>query len=505
MKILSSADLYSHRYIELLLPLMCLVYMLQPLSSQSSAPPHVQPQSIATNLQAWEHWKTEKGWPLDRRLIKRVSVWQAKITISDLLAEAQKQTKVKLSAKEPKLQGQQLTVFAKKLPLNALMFQLSQLLGLFWYQRTVHGNLEYIVTYGSTPPELRSAIVVEKREFEEQKQRAMRIADFIEALSLSEEELMRRAKDDPMLVGSMLRRRDTRVGAEILAYMPAESMRQLVTDGHVLLAIEDVPAWVEAGLRKFYVGHYATSKLLPRGVPEDDYVKQFRLFITAEKRLTPADGIFYDMFGEDWQGFRYGVGFLGASAENHHERSARPDWWPANLTAYSFLPFLLDANGEPDLHLRAWLPGKGSEKMVQAQYPDLIGETAKSRESFFYQNLEERQKQREEKLKDCPWKDDAKLSLIPKFPLRGADAWKKATDLLQATAEQSGYSLLGTYFEDHDPCIPDANAKEPLYILLNRIAQTANCSWVMQGTVIRWRHNDWFVLEAKSKKPSMPK
>jgi len=492
----TSPGIYKH--IHLLIPgSICLLSFLLPLSvpgteeTQPSAP-----QSSVTDMQPWEHWKTEEGWPLDRRLLKRVSIWSVKITMADLLTAAQEQTKVQLSVHEPELQSQKLTIFAKRLGLNALMFQLSQLLGLFWYQREGEGQIEYMLTYGSSPPELRSAPVVEHREFEEQEQRAQRIADFIEALSLSEEELMGRARDDPMLVGSMLRRRDTRAGAEILAYVRPESLRPLIRDGHVLLGIEDMPAWVEAGLRRFYVNHYAGGKRLPRGLSEEMFLKQFRLFIVSRKPFTPADGVLYDMVGGDWQGFGYGAGFLGEE-ENHVEDPGRPGWIPKDFVAYSFLPFLLLEDGNPDFHLHVgWLPGKGSVKMVQRHFPDLIGES-KSPDWFFYKNLQERRKQREEKLKDSPWKDDAKLSQKPQFPVKEPAAWKRATELLQATADQTGYCVLGTYFEEHDAFITNANPEEPLFMLLNRAAADAACTWALAGRVLRWRHNDWFVLEAK--------
>jgi hypothetical protein len=369
MKILSSADLYSHRYIELLLPLMCLVYMLQPLSSQSSAPPHVQPQSIATNLQAWEHWKTEKGWPLDRRLIKRVSVWQAKITISDLLAEAQKQTKVKLSAKEPELQGHQLTVFAKHLPLNALMYQLSRLLGLFWYQRERQGQIEYIITYGSSPPKLQAEAAQEERSSLEQSRRAMRIVDYIEALGKTEEQLRELAKTDPMLAGSMLRSSATRAGAEILANMPPELLRSYVEKGHVFLGVKDLPAWAEQALR----ANYRTQSNPPFGLSEDAFVERYRIGFSDRGQYTYKDSMIYDMMGGEWQGLAYfSAAVLDKEEAKKYSQMGEPEWWPKDYGAIGYLPIL--PLGEESRHLHiGTLPGKGDAALAQERFPDLVG------------------------------------------------------------------------------------------------------------------------------------
>jgi hypothetical protein len=99
----------------------------------------------------------------------------------------------------------------------------------------------------------------------------------------------------------------------------------------------------------------------------------------------------------------------------------------------------------------------------------------------------------EQSLEKSPWRDDPALAGKPSFPL---ERYKTVAQALGAISDQTGYAVLGTYFDGHDASLPSGvSAEEPIFLLLNRMAKDSRGSWKLVGPVILWRHKDWFLLE----------
>ena len=433
------------------------------------------------DTEPWQSWKTEQGYPTNRRLIQPVALSQAHIRIADLLAAAQQQTGVKLSAQESELQDQELTVFARDLPLNALMVQMAQLLGLYWYQRIVDRQIEYVVSYGSSPP----GLTAEQEARYWRDVRAARIADYITASSMSDAQLRDLARADPML-GLALQDACGRQAARTLASLSAENRRTLVEAGKVALALSDLPAEYRQMLHEVYAAEARAWEKV--GIAsEDALADRFRLvYETRDETFTPSGQhswyrVMYLIHGRMWPGI-------------HVEGCVTPD----------LFPFQGDGLADPQ---KPELPLQFEQPFMAVLWGKV--EDADQLESFFpsgpdtvnrlaLPRLAEIQARRV----DSPWKDDPNLSQPTEFDRNKV---KRVTDFLAAVADKTGYSVIGTYFASEDREYVHQRDRTPLYELLNIAAWKPKCSWSLAGTVIRWRHDGWYLLEAhRAEKASSP-
>jgi hypothetical protein len=447
------------------------------------AKPPADRTELLTQYQPWEPEKEDAASPSDPRLATKLSVAQPKITIGELLADVHRQTKVKLTAFEPELQSQALSVYAADLRLDVLMVQMAHLLGLYWYQRTQEGEREYVVSYGSSPPSLTAKQEVAERDAYWRNMRASRIADYVHALTLSEEELRELAKSDPALAGSLLKWPGTRYGTEALTAFRPETLRKLIETGEVTVGSDELPSWFADGIR----ANYKEGQWSHLGIESADVaVRQCRLrFAAPDWVLGPQDIGLYDLWGPMWHGISCGACvFPVATGKDSPDKPVGLSWMP-------FVPEEAQVRGT------GWLLGKMEDmKRAEAQFPELLGvDTDKSWEDRLQDLVTRGEQERRAQIGQCPWKDDPLLSETPSFAL---SPQVKTTDMLKAVAKQTRYAVIGTYFEAQDPLLPaGVSADEPLYVLLNRAAQSGKCSWSLQGNVIRWLHNDWFVFEAE--------
>jgi hypothetical protein len=427
------------------------------------------------DAEPWPFWKTDHGYPTDRRMMKPVTVWQAHIRIADLLAAARQQTDVKLSAYETELQNQELTIYARDLPLDALMVQMAELLGLHWYQQSADGEIRYVVSYGSSPP----ASTAEQGARYWRDIRAARVADYVKASSMSDAQISDLARDDPML-GLALRNAPGRQAARTLASLSADNIRALVDTGEVALGLGDLPPEYRQVLHDGYAADpHAWEKV---GITsEDALANRFRLvYETRDEAFSLSGSNFwyrtqYLFHGRMWPGIHVGAGL-----------APDPFSWRGNGLQNPQSPHL-----PPDFDERflAVLWGKVDDPgQVESFFPSSADTTDRSTRARA--RLAELQAGRV----DSPWKDDPKLSQPAEFD---RDSVKRVTDFLAAVADKAGYSVIGTYFAAEGREYVHQRGNVPLYELLNIAAWKPKCSWALAGTVIRWRHDDWVVLEAQ--------
>jgi len=270
-----------------------------------------EPPAVDSGPRPWEHWKLDdEGYPRDRRLLKTVEVQQAKITIGDLLAEAQRQTGVSLRAREPELGSQLVTLYAKALPLNALMAQLKELLGLYWYDESQGEVPAYFITYGSVTPEARAAAQTQEEAAKARQRRADRIADILRASDLSEDELKKLAETDPLLAEQFRGRKrlQSLVIVETLQKMDPGNLRMLVDSGLTTASGSELSPWFENKLRSNFPG--SQEGLAKIGIlSADDYVARWRVrFFDRGDWHNPVLDELRPMIGTVWGGINWAVG-----------------------------------------------------------------------------------------------------------------------------------------------------------------------------------------------------
>jgi len=444
----------------------------------------------------WKYGKTDgQGYPLDRRfLTAAVSVSEANISVAAFLSALQEQTEVKLSAFEPELQKQKLTVFARCLPLNGAMLLMARLLDLCWYQRSVEGHVEYALSYGSSPPSVRVDEEAKAQQAELRPLLASRIDDYRRALSLSPEELRLLAQSDPMLAGAMLRYPGTRYGAEVLTTLRPETLRTLIDTGEALVGPDELPAWIQQGLRD----HYDPEVARHLGITSPDmFVSRFRPYFYSRPPLRPGyNDVAYSFPGGDaWQGLRFVAGVLGAPAGGVRGTTdaQQRDHVPKDFVPFSYLPFVEKKRGTGN----GWLPGRmEGSGLAEAYFADVLGmKTDKTVAERWAALYGEKAAQRRAELAQSPWSEDKMLSQRPTFTVRRQISISK---LLADVAGQTGYVVIATYFEERDaPPVEGVSQEEPLYVLLNRVSRAANCSWALEDSVIRWVHSNWCAFEAE--------
>jgi hypothetical protein len=452
-----------------------------------------QSQTVGPALQAWQHWRLDReGYPEDRRLLQPVDLQQAHLTVAELLAAAQQQTGVSLEAHEPELRAQQVTAYVGALPLNALMVQLKELLGLFWYERAEGGARSYVVTYGGVPP---SAQAADQAQAEYQRQRrADRIAGILRASEMSQPELRKLGETDPLLATEFIGSGATqsRLVAETLRGMAPGNLRALIDTGLATASGNELPTWFREKLHADYAESQETYARL--GITSaDDTVARWRVRFFDNGDMDLQTGEMRELMGTVWGGINWAMGTQKSPNSPAPRRpSARPE--AADITIIGF-----DIGD-------AWCGGVGSFP-GKVEHPDVVArqcfgpwpeddpaERAKAQ-------LAEVRAREERSLHTSQWSGKAALAAKPSFPLAPD---RTVAQVLAAISEQTGYTVLGTYFDDHDAKLPrGASAEEPIYVLLNRMAKEAKCSWALAGTVLRWRHDDWFLLESSRK--SRPK
>jgi hypothetical protein len=470
--------------------LLCVLLALSGTAHAAAPATALDPGAPPVTLDPWEHWRVdEEGYPEDRRLLKTVGVQEAHIGIADLLAAAQQQTGVGLSAYEPQLQAQQVTVYTKALPLNALMVQLKELLGLFWYERPASGGPTYIVSYGSNPPAARAA---DRRSAEaafQQRRRADRIADILRAGDMSEAHLRKLADADPLLAAALLSSDafHQRLIIETLRKMRPPDLRALVETGTATVDGSVLPAWYAKKLR----ADYAESQeiLASVGVSSaDDLVARFRVrLFDSGDMLTDELERLRPVLGTLWSGINWVIG-IEAPAGYQSPRTT------ATLPGSDgLIPLALQGDGGM-WGCHGSFPGKASNPEAVRQLLLRGPELSESYERQVNALLAQARALEEESVESSPWQERPLLAERPGFGLKPS---MTVTQVLAAVSDQTGYAMLGTYFAGHDGALPrEAAADEPIFVLLNRLAKAAECSWTLAGNVITWHHDDWFLLEA---------
>jgi len=443
----------------------------------------------ATLFAQYQPWQPQlepldgEGYPPDRRLLSPVSISRSSVTIAEALAEAVQQTKVDLSAVEVGLRNQRVTLYARALPLEAVMVQLAQLLGLYWYYRTDDGVRTYVVTYGSSPPSVAGQHVLAEQQTHWRDLRAARIADAMKAADLSDADLRKLGEDDPALAGIMLKYPATRYVVRALAALPPQQIRDLVNRGRITVGSADLPPWFEQGLRD----DYQVEDWRHLGIETaDSLVSRCQLVFESENcNFGPEHGFTYDIWGPMWAGMFCRPVVLPASGTGENQK-------PVVL---AFLPFTRERER---LGPGAWLPGRLEDrKRAQTISPELFASSdTRSPPERMAALVAAADEKRKAAVGSSPWKDEPKLSQKPSFRIA---AGMTTTDLLAAVATQTGYAVLGTSYEEHVGTVPsEASRDEPIYVLLNRTAMVTKCSWALAGRIIRWRHNDWFIYEASA-------
>jgi hypothetical protein len=464
---------------------------------RAEAPGALQPAgTLPEDLGRWEPWQhwglDSEGYPPDRRLLAKTDASSSHMSIAALLALAKRETGVDLSAWEPRLRAQQVTVFAPQLPLNALMVQLAELLGIYWYQTKGAEGPSYVVSYGSGPPSARVASERLTQDAQLRSLRASRIAEYVNALALSDGQLRDLVKTDPMLAGSMLHWPATRYGARLLAGLRPYALRRFIDDGLVTVGAEELPAWVTDGLREdFRAEDWENLDI----TSADMLVSNFRVIFLSDG--LPEDEMQRELTGGAWSGMSYLVavrpGPKGTSQIMKWGPSESPGL-PKDVALPEFLPFV--EHSTTGSTGGGGLPGKmGRCPVAELAFPDLFDIGGKGsfseRAGPMWDRIQERAQDR---LTESPWKEDVKLSQPLRAPL---SVEATMAEVLSAVADQTGYSVVGTYFEQRDlPVGIEVSDQEPIYLLMNRMAKTARCSWELAGSVILWRHDDWYVLEA---------
>jgi hypothetical protein len=480
-----------------LLSLSIRLFLCMPICCAAS-PTHNEP----AYLRPWELPQPGKeSTSVDKRLSKKVSVWQAKISLAELLAVLQQQSGVELAAWEPQLQRQQVTVYVEKHTLSAMMVQLAKLFGLHWYVRPGPKQVEYVLSYGSQQPIQQATAIENETTLLARQRRANRIADYMEALQMDEAQLRELAKTDPMLAGTLLCSSEARSGIEILATIPPESLRTYVEDGHVFLKASDLPDWAKQALRKTY----RTSHPNTFGVAsEDAFVSQYRLWFTDLGQYTPADGGIYDLMGGEWQGLSFsGALTLGEHyVAQHLDMSKQPTWWPKDTLPIGRISiFTANDPNNPREYVPSGvaLPGQGDIASAQEKYPELTGVT-ENPSAAFYAAYEKRRQQREAQLTSSPWKEDPQLACKRDFAVKNSNGLLRISALLEAVARQTKYTVIASYYDEKDAAVGIKEPAEPLYLVLNRASGASDCTWGLAGSILYWRYNDWFALEIKHSK-----
>jgi hypothetical protein len=462
-------------------------------STTSPAAPAPTPPPAA--LAPWEHWRLDSsGYPEDRRLLQTVDVYRRRITVADLLAAAQQQTGVAVRAHEPQLQAQQVTVYAKALPLNALMVQLKELLGLFWYEQPASGGPTYVVTYGSNPPAARAADHRSAEAAFQQRRRADRIADILRAGDMSGADLRKLAETDPLLAEALLSSSafHQHLIIETLKKMRPGDLRALIETGTTTVDGSVLPAWYESRLR----AEYAESQevLASIGVSSaDDLVARFRVrLFDGGNMLTDELERLRPVLGTLWSGINWVVGIEA----------------PAGYQSPSTTAVIPGSDGLIPLALQGdsgmWrshdsFPGRASNPEAVRQLLLQGPELGESYERQVDALLAEAHALERESVQSSPWQERPPLAERPRFGLKPS---MTVTQVLAAVSDQTGYAMLGTYFAGHDGALPrEASADEPIFVLLNRLAKAAECSWTLAGNVIIWHHDDWFLLEDDAASP----
>jgi len=447
------------------------------------------PPALDSAPRPWEHWKLdEQGYPPDRRLLKAVDVQQAKITIENLLADLQRQTGVNLRAGEPELGSQLVTLYAKALPLNALMVQLKELLGLYWYDESESEVPAYFLTYGSGPPEARAAAQTQEELAKERQRRADRIADILRASELSDDELKKLAETDPLLAEQLRGRKrvQSQLIVETLRGMEPANLRGLIDTGLATASGSELSPWFEKKLRPNYAESQET--LAKIGIfSADDYVARWRvrLFDRGDWHNAVLDEL-RPVIGTVWGGINWVVGIETAPGYEAPKSSlTRPQ--TAGLTpvavqvdvgrymSHGSFPGKVD---NPEAFLRLYYSTPRLDLSMEEKTAAAAAEAQAFEEQLLHTN-------------PCP--GDSPLSRLPDFPLKQVQTVAQA---LGAISDQTGYKVLGTYFDGHDASLPTTvSGEEPLFLLMNRMAKQSKCSWKLVGTIILWRHKDWFLLE----------
>ena len=227
---------------------------------------------LAVQAKPWESSRLdEKGYPLDRRLLNRASVSEASITVADLLKAAQEQTGVVLHTPDHELAGQKVTVFATRAALNALMAQSAKLLGFTWWE-SADSPPEYTASYETASASARA-------QAEARARRASRIADWIAASTMTDEQLRAMLDTDPLLAHELLSSWTgfpARMVAQSLKQMSPTSMQQLLETGTVTVGVDELPGWYGATLRASY--SYLAEWMASLGIPSaDECVAKFRV------------------------------------------------------------------------------------------------------------------------------------------------------------------------------------------------------------------------------------
>jgi hypothetical protein len=438
------------------------------------------------DYQPWQYWKTQEGYPLDRRLGQTVRVWETDIGIADLLSAAAAQTGVRLSALEPELCNQEVTTFVSDLPLNALMVQLADLLGLYWYERQTEGGAEYVLTYGSSPPGQRAQEDLDKRQPYFSQVRASRIADYVRALSLSDDELRELGKNDPTLADTMLRSKDARLVVDTLSELPRAILRRLIETGDALVEGNQLPGSYKDALHRAYANPANAASFARIGITsEDALLQQYRLHLVAPAKVfEPSDQMIYDLYGPMWPGI-----------QALEKLALRTNSGAGDRNSGEPISFILGQAGA------CVLPGKLDGKdRAKTLYPKLTGgDVAQSRTDALNKLIADTTRARQGSESSSPFKDDRRLSQPAQFAIT---ANMRTSDLLRAIADQTKCSVFATYYEQHNHFVgAPTSEREPLYVLLNHVAQRQGCSWLLQGDVVRWQHNEWFLFEKEPESP----
>jgi hypothetical protein len=401
--------------------------------------------------------------------------------VGKLLEVASEQTGVRLSAQEPELQSRDLTVAVPVLPLNALMTQLARVLDACWYEWDTADGRNYTITRGSRAAVSKQVGVGGAHEVFERTRRRTRVEDYLATWQLSDSELEKRLPTDPTLVSSLAGCSNAynRRAVEIMAQARQSTLREFTQAGSVDLGIDELPPWYQDVLRREYSA--TREQLGPLGITSaDQFIRQFRVrfYDAGEFPKTEAEAnTALATTGRLWLGIGWVTGLAAPSdTAGQAMLASRPEW-------KGLLPMVIGGADNPRGY--GELLGGSDDPQGLVDLYQKPGETIEDYVRRLDTVVVDARAQRESRLQECYWKDDPQLSRVPLFDLAPS---MTAAQVLGQVADQTNYSVLAAFDRGGDSVLPhEVSPHEPLYVLLNRVANAEGCNWLLAGQVIVWR------------------